>query len=116
MSRCALTGVIPWNSSAQPPKTKAARPAWSRADSTVRTRRRSLAIGLASPALERCALAVLVQDALAAADLKVRLSTAGLPEDERQESEEASAILRRARATAHHKLLPLTTLPKDAKP
>ncbi|WP_437105377.1 hypothetical protein [Streptomyces sp. enrichment culture] len=37
-----------------------------------------------------------------------------LPTDEREEIEEASAVLRKVRATRDHKLLPLTVIRKDA--
>ncbi|MFF7183453.1 hypothetical protein [Streptomyces sp. NPDC008121] len=39
----------------------------------------------------------------------------GLPEDEREEIEQASAVLRKVRATRDHKLLPLTVIPKEAR-
>ncbi|MFF7199211.1 hypothetical protein ACFZAM_36595 [Streptomyces sp. NPDC008079] len=37
-----------------------------------------------------------------------------LPQDEREEIEEASSILRKVRATRDHKLLPLTVIREEA--
>lgn len=44
--------------------------------------------------------------------MRDRLSS--LPQDEREEIEEASAVLRKVRATRDHKLLPLTVIRKEA--
>jgi integrase len=46
---------------------------------------------------------------------KMRKNLAELPADERAEIEEASAIMRKARATSAHTLLPLTTVSKDGE-
>ncbi|GHJ37688.1 hypothetical protein [Streptomyces sp. TS71-3] len=46
-----------------------------------------------------------------------KTSLAGLSEEERQEIEEASKTLRKARATSVHKLLPLTVVnQREEKP
>ncbi|MGP4052799.1 hypothetical protein [Streptomyces sp. 2A115] len=39
-----------------------------------------------------------------------------MPDEERQEIEEASAVLRKVRATRDHKLLPLTVIPPQGPP
>jgi hypothetical protein len=44
--------------------------------------------------------------------MRDRLSS--LPQDEREEIEEASAVLRKVWATRDHKLLPLTVIRKEA--
>ncbi|WP_329255016.1 site-specific integrase [Streptomyces sp. NBC_01478] len=47
---------------------------------------------------------------------RMRKQLSDMPEEERQEIEEASAVLRKVRATRDHKLLPLTVIPPQGPP